>query len=107
MPKQMDDKNDCYKIKCLSVGWSKRHFNLCAPEGSRTPNLLIRSQVLYPIKLQVPFLTECKNMLSFQTNISFFQKFTNQLKLINLLHSFYSTYCFPDRIKIRKICSQL
>ena len=25
----------------------------CAPEGSRTPNLLIRSQMLYPIKLQV------------------------------------------------------
>ena len=23
------------------------------PEGTRTPNLLIRSQVLYPIKLQV------------------------------------------------------
>ncbi len=43
----------------------------CAPEGSRTPNLLIRSQVLYPIKLQVPFLTDCKNMLSFQTNIVF------------------------------------
>ncbi len=28
---------------------------LCAPEGSRTPNLLIRSQMLYPVKLQVPF----------------------------------------------------
>jgi hypothetical protein len=25
------------------------------PEGSRTPNLLIRSQVLYPIKLQIQF----------------------------------------------------
>ncbi len=24
------------------------------PEGSRTPNLLIRSQMLYPIKLQDP-----------------------------------------------------
>ncbi len=24
-----------------------------APEGSRTPNLLIRSQMLYPIKLRV------------------------------------------------------
>jgi len=30
-------------------------FLVCAPEGSRTPNLLIRSQVLYPIKLQVRF----------------------------------------------------
>ncbi len=28
----------------------------CEPEGTRTPNLLIRSQVLYPIKLQVQFL---------------------------------------------------
>ncbi len=28
---------------------------LCALEGSRTPNLLIRSQVLYPIKLRMHF----------------------------------------------------
>ena len=27
----------------------------CALEGSRTPNLLIRSQVLYPIKLRMHF----------------------------------------------------
>lgn len=34
----------------------KKHlFFLCAPEGSRTPNLLIRSQLLYPVKLQVHF----------------------------------------------------
>ena len=55
----------------------------CAPEGSRTPNLLIRSQVLYPIKLQVPFLTDCKNMLSFQTNISF-------LKIVSSISSMHS-----------------
>ena len=39
----------------------------CALEGSRTPNLLIRSQVLYPIELQVrkafAFLTDCKNRI--------------------------------------------
>ena len=51
----------------------EKALQYCAPEGSRTPNLLIRSQVLYPIKLQVHFLTDCKNMLSFQTNISFFK----------------------------------
>ena len=28
-------------------------FPVCEPGGTRTPNLLIRSQVLYPIKLQV------------------------------------------------------
>ena len=54
---------------------------LRAPEGSRTPNLLIRSQVIYPIKLQVPFLTDCKNMLSFQTNISFFENSSFPLNL--------------------------
>ena len=34
---------------------TKNHILLKAsePEGTRTPNLLIRSQVLYPIKLQV------------------------------------------------------
>ncbi len=51
----------------------------CGPEGSRTPNLLIRSQVLYPIKLQVRTIlsegflvnnsaseTECKNRNPFE-----------------------------------------
>ena len=33
----------------------EKGFLVCAPEGSRTPNLLIRSQVLYPIKLQVQY----------------------------------------------------
>ena len=33
--------------------WNSRGFSfMCGPEGSRTPNLLIRSQMLYPIKLQ-------------------------------------------------------
>ncbi len=35
---------------------------LSALEGSRTPNLLIRSQVLYPIKLQVRSELECKDI---------------------------------------------
>ena len=61
----MDDKNDYYKFEKPCRLKAEKPFQLCAPEGSRTPNLLIRSQVLYPIKLQVPFLTECKNMLSF------------------------------------------
>jgi hypothetical protein len=38
-----------------------------ALEGSRTPNLLIRSQVLYPIELQVPPKMDCKNRISFQS----------------------------------------
>ncbi len=29
------------------------HLIFSAPEGSRTPNLLIRSQMLYPVKLRV------------------------------------------------------
>lgn len=32
------------------------------PEGTRTPNLLIRSQVLYPIKLQVQNVFALKAM---------------------------------------------
>ena len=34
----------------------------CALEGSRTPNLLIRSQVLYPVKLQARSELDCKDM---------------------------------------------
>ena len=30
-------------------GFPKRPLNCCAPEGTRTPNLLIRSQMLYPL----------------------------------------------------------
>lgn len=29
--------------------------SICAPEGTRTPNLLIRSQKLYPIELRTQF----------------------------------------------------
>ena len=80
----------------------EKAFCICAPEGSRTPNLLIRSQVLYPIKLQVHFLTDCKNMFSFQTNISF-------LKILGIFSSrivkkrFLFIYCFPYSLKIREI----
>ena len=38
---------------------------ISAPEGTRTPNLLIRSQMLYPIGLRVQCILtddeECKN----------------------------------------------
>ena len=30
-----------------------KKIKISEPEGSRTPNLLIRSEMLYPIKLQV------------------------------------------------------
>ena len=42
--------------------YNKMKFNyvvfekICEPEGTRTPNLLVRSQMLYPIKLQVLLL---------------------------------------------------
>jgi hypothetical protein len=38
------------------------------PGGTRIPNLLIRSQMLYPIKLQVPFLLcrKYKNIFIFR-----------------------------------------
>jgi hypothetical protein len=38
-------------------------FDTCELGGSRTPNLLIRSQVLYPIKLRVHafYLKDCKS----------------------------------------------
>ena len=38
------------------------------PEGSRTPNLLIRSQVLYPIKLQIQLVSYYLNMQYVQTS---------------------------------------
>jgi hypothetical protein len=31
------------------------HFLLCDPEGIQTPNLLIRSQMLYSVKLRDPY----------------------------------------------------
>ena len=52
-------EEEVLKIKAVKVGGYKKTtpkwcgFDLCAPEGSRTPNLLIRSQMLYPVKLRV------------------------------------------------------
>ena len=36
----------------------------CAPEGIRTPNLLIRSQVLYPLSYGRPVLTEARTSIT-------------------------------------------
>ena len=45
--------------------YSSVFFVLSAPEGSRTPNLLIRSEMLYPVKLQVQLFLECKDSILF------------------------------------------
>ena len=45
------------------------------PEGTRTPNLLIRSQVLYPVKLQVRPESECKDIIQFLYPEIFFIKY--------------------------------
>ena len=38
-----------------SVAWNVNSFGHgCVPGGIRTPNLLIRSQLLYPVELQTP-----------------------------------------------------
>ena len=84
----------------------EKALQYCAPEGSRTPNLLIRSQVLYPIKLQVHFLTDCKNMLSFQTNISFLKIVAIYLNQ-HIKRTFLLVKCLANRIKIRKIACRL
>gem|GEM_PF-3368179 len=42
------------------------HF--CEPGGTRTPNLLIRSQVLYPIKLRVRDM--CAKILFFFNSVN-------------------------------------
>ena len=46
------------KIKnpCKVLNYKGVSINRCEPEGTRTPNLLVRSQMLYPIKLQVLFV---------------------------------------------------
>jgi hypothetical protein len=41
----------CRKTKMPPCRWHSKLIR--GPEGSRTPNLLIRSQMLYPIKLRV------------------------------------------------------
>ncbi len=38
----------------MSQGFMDSPQKLCEPEGIRTPNLLIRSQVHYPVMLRVP-----------------------------------------------------
>ena len=39
-----------FKLKKPAIFW--RAFSLSTPERTRTPNLLVRSQTLYPIELQ-------------------------------------------------------
>jgi hypothetical protein len=49
---------------------------LCALVGIRTPNLLIRSEMLYPIELQMRFsvlLTDCKSN-AWKPILQFFQQ---------------------------------
>ena len=41
------------KIELKKTPSDERERGRSEPEGTRTPNLLIRSQMLYPIKLQV------------------------------------------------------
>jgi hypothetical protein len=43
-------------------------FCFSEPGGTRTPNLLVRSQMLYPIKLQVLLLNEEANITKFKNN---------------------------------------
>ena len=38
--------------------WNVNPFDRCVPGGIRTPNLLIRSQLLYPVELQTPVIFE-------------------------------------------------
>lgn len=46
----------------------------CAPEGSRTPNLLIRSQVLYPVKLRVhSFFKRSANIKTYRNRKTLFE----------------------------------
>ena len=37
--------------------WNVNPFDRRVPGGIRTPNLLIRSQLLYPVELQTPLLS--------------------------------------------------
>ena len=91
-------------LKAFSIICEKAfHVVRCAPEGSRTPNLLIRSQVLYPIKLQVPFLTDCKNMLSFQSNIVFL-KISKSVK--NQALKFHQRISFLSYLRDSRIASK-
>lgn len=42
----------------LNIKYTYFLLNICEPEGIRTPNLLIRNQVHYPVMLQVQFSFE-------------------------------------------------
>ncbi len=81
----------------------KRLLNSCGPEGSRTPNLLIRSQVLYPIKLQVQYFKELPfNFVAFERDCKDRSSFQNSNKILNLTHKAYNrliitpVYLFRD-----------
>ena len=51
---------------------SSNHLIFSAPEGSRTPNLLIRSQMLYPVKLRVQRAANIENSQKDFSNPVFF-----------------------------------
>lgn len=64
------------------------HFDLTpfsALVGIRTPNLLIRSEMLYPIELQMHFrlLTDCKSMICDLNSQLYLKK--NRLLLYNII----------------------
>ena len=52
------------KVKLMSTGSSK---SFGVPGESRTPNLLIRSQMLYPIELRAQTLKKKKSIKTFIT----------------------------------------
>jgi hypothetical protein len=62
-----------FQIKSLSVSGTERLNLYGALVGIRTPNLLIRSEMLYPIELQMRFLMDCKNRISFQIRPKYFK----------------------------------
>jgi hypothetical protein len=52
--------NDQYPMSNKKDPTIVRQPGLCAPVGIQTPNLLIRSQMLYSVELRVPKKTERK-----------------------------------------------
>jgi hypothetical protein len=65
-----------------------------ALEGSRTPNLLIRSQVLYPIELQVHYFIYSRKIGSFLISVLFEMECKDRITFQSITFFFKKTYNF-------------
>ena len=87
-------------LKCLeSVNTNSKHLTTNVCERIRTPDLLVRSQTLYPAELRTHFITHMKYILHATQNILSHQSVIVNRKML--------TYIFPCAINTWWLASHL